>query len=295
MTFCKYCGSPLEDGQICSCPNAQAEARRAGHQPPPPPPYPGQPPVRPPQPQNVQPPVQPQRPVQPQQPPVQPRQPKPQGKVAASLKRIGPFFKAYWKRPTDGLRMAVEEDLWPLAIGFNLVRFLVVGVLAFAMFGRVSFHSIQGMARTAMNFFLGLFMGGLGSVVCTALFLGATFGIAKLCKSKISFKGAYIVTSVNSSLTTILLFLTTVCAFVAPAGTVFFLLLSLFSWIVMGVLTAQFMAPENDSGVFWLLYFAAVTVVFFVGLICFLLFMLPLLGSALGSLLSGLGNIGRYF
>lgn len=40
-SFCKYCGKPLQDGEICSCPQAQAEAAQQyqGQQPPQQPPY----------------------------------------------------------------------------------------------------------------------------------------------------------------------------------------------------------------------------------------------------------------
>ncbi len=58
MKFCKYCGSPLEDGQVCSCPAAQQAAAAA---------QPQQPVYQ--QPQYQQPVYQ--QPVY-QQPPVQP-------------------------------------------------------------------------------------------------------------------------------------------------------------------------------------------------------------------------------
>ena len=45
MKFCKYCGRRLEDGELCSCPEARAEFSRTHVQPPrpapPPPPQPG--------------------------------------------------------------------------------------------------------------------------------------------------------------------------------------------------------------------------------------------------------------
>ena len=55
--FCKYCGKALQDGEICSCPQAQAEAAAPG-QPqykPPQPPQPPQPQYQPPQQQYQQP------------------------------------------------------------------------------------------------------------------------------------------------------------------------------------------------------------------------------------------------
>ena len=159
--FCKYCGKPLQDGEICTCPQAQAEAARMyqGQQPPQgyqqPPQGCQQPPQgyqlppqgcqQPPQgyqqpPQSCQQPPQgyqqpPQGCQQPPQDYRQPQQPTAPNPVAVALRKVVPYLKSYFTAPVSAARDLMTQKDIALAAVLLCVQAIAGGLLLFSMVG----------------------------------------------------------------------------------------------------------------------------------------------------------------
>lgn len=226
MAFCKYCGSPLEEGQVCTCPQAQQAAQQ---------------------------PQQPQAPVPPQQSqqPIQPQQPRQPGLFGTSMKKLGPTLAQYFKDPGQAARAAVADDNWILALFFTVVRVLAMGLACFGLF--------QGLVGKYMEvpFFSTLMQGVLVALIGTALYLVMLFAQAKIMKSTVSFKAAYIAHSVNGILVSAVLLVTFLLGFASSTIASLLLIVAVVSGLIFGVLTAQLLCPESQSGKFWFLYLAA--------------------------------------
>lgn len=152
--FCKYCGKALQDGEVCTCPQAQAEAAQTyqgqPQQPPqggyPPPPQGGYPPQQPPQgsypppppPPGYQPPQPPPPggypppPPQGGYPPQQPPRPAAPSPVAVGLQRIPGFLKSYIKTPVSAVQALVNTKDVIVACVLLIVQVIVSGLLLFS-------------------------------------------------------------------------------------------------------------------------------------------------------------------
>ena len=144
-TVCKYCGRPLQDGEICSCPQAQAEAaqmyQNQGYQQPPQgyqqPSYqqPGY--QQPPQgyQQGYQQPPQGYQQGYQQPPQGYPQQPAAPNPAGAAFKNLLPYLKSYIKAPMSTAQdLAARKDMIFAAVLLG-IQIIVGGLLVFAMVG----------------------------------------------------------------------------------------------------------------------------------------------------------------
>ena len=191
--FCKYCGKVLQDGEICSCPQAQAEAAQQyqsyqqpqqppqGYQQPPqdyqqppqgyqqPPQGYQQPPQgyqQPPQgyqqpPQGYQQPPQGyQQPPQSYQPPQQPQQPAAPNPFVLALKKLLPYIQSYVKAPVSAAQEVRGQN--------NLI---FAGILL----------GIQAIAAALCLFsLLSAVCGALGDLIAGMMGLGGMAGLGGL-------------------------------------------------------------------------------------------------------------------
>ena len=167
--FCKYCGKALQDGEVCTCPQAQAEAAQQYQGQPQQPPQGGydpqgyQPPqggyqpqqdpqgYQPPQggydPQGYQPPqggYQPQQGPQGYQPPqggyppqqgpqgYQPQQPAGPNPFVLGLKRIPSFLQAYLKAPVSAVHSLTGAKDIVVSCVLLAVQAIISGLLLFS-------------------------------------------------------------------------------------------------------------------------------------------------------------------
>lgn len=209
MAFCKYCGSPLAEGQICGCPQAQAEAQAAGAVPTPPPAAPQQVPPQQVPPQQVPPqqPVYQQAPQQqvppqyqqpnpnyqypPQQPPKQP------GENPFSV--IGPFIKDYFKAPVAACQKLTQNKKFAASLVMMAIQAVVCGLMFFFLLNKMLTSEFELLGQTVFDmegsglgapFFLCLVAGFVMSALSNAAYALVIFCLAKIGKSSCSYVDA---------------------------------------------------------------------------------------------------------
>ena len=151
-TLCKYCGRVLQDGEICTCPQAQAEAAQQyqGYQQPPQGGY-QQPPqgyqqgYQQPSQGYQQPPQGYQQPPQGyqqgyQQPPQGYQQPAGPNPVGAAFQKLIPYLKTYIKVPVSAAQNLVAQKDMVLAAVMLCIQIIVSGLLLFSMVGSYLNH-----------------------------------------------------------------------------------------------------------------------------------------------------------
>lgn len=214
MSFCKYCGTQLEDGQVCTCPQAQAEFNQTEYTAPVQPQQPMQPtfdqptapaqqpiyqaPVQPEQPM-YQPPVQPDQPMY--QPPVQPGQPMYQAPAAPTapaqpgaaqiyFKNLWEIIKGLLKKPVSTGSDFVKNGDTKIAMGLIGMQTLAVALLLLTMGGLIKI----GAGNVVGLFFLGAIVTcGMACVLPAGLML---FG--KMFKSELSYDKMLRLSGINS-------------------------------------------------------------------------------------------------
>lgn len=197
MRFCQYCGAPLEDGQQCTCPQAQQKRQEQSASQPegwsqPTPPQQPQQPVSQPQPSeqqgygygqagSTQPGYGYQQPGAGSQQPGYGYQQQPGGQgqpggpssqqaqqfaqmgkqmrdtTVHAAKSLKPFFTQYWTSPIQAVRTAVAEKNLTLAVTLTIIRAVVVIALLWSLVGKVA-----GILRTGFGT-LGAISSMLGS------------------------------------------------------------------------------------------------------------------------------------
>lgn len=206
--FCKYCGKALQDGEICSCPQAQAEAAQQyqGQQPQQPPqgyqlpqgyqqppqdyqqPPQGYQPQQPPQgyqqpPQGYQPQQPPQgyqqppQGYQPQQPPqgyqqppqgYQPQQPAAPNPFVTALQKILPYLKSYVSSPVIAAQDFIDQK--------DLIfAGILIGIQAIVS-GLALFGILQGLCN-AVNGVAGILGAKMGASIPMSLIFGILAGV----------------------------------------------------------------------------------------------------------------------
>ena len=272
--FCKYCGTQLEDGQVCGCPQAQAEA--AAQQPV----QPQQPQQQPPQQQYAQP--QPEQPpqqqyAQPQQQPYQqpaPAAPRAPSPVGIAFKNLGPFLKAYFQSPVNAARTAVQQGDMILSIILLSIQAIVVGLMMFPLaLTRFGFRGVLGSfgrglpggVSIALSFFISLFLGILLAAICVMILTLLIFAMAKIMKSACSFKDILIGCGAHSVFVTALYVLAFLFFFVHMQAGMLFLTAAALTWVVLSVSVIQELIPSTEKGTFWLCTIAVVLITYLVG------------------------------
>lgn len=277
MAFCKFCGAKLEEGQTCTCPQAQAAAQPEA-------------------------PVQPAEPMQPEAPavetpvqnavneqsavtPIAPAAPAQPSQLGLMMKRFMELLGQFFKNPAQAIRAAVAEDqVIPAAI-LTAVRAVVMGLLLLGvnvkLFGDIRrYLDVPG----AGIFFL---YGILMAVLTTGLFLVAVFVLSRITKSTVSFKAVFVANAFNSIWVTGLLLVATFFSFLSLNFCVLLVLAAAVVAVASGVLTAQLLCQDNQSGMFWGVYLAFALVV---TVLCTWIGYELLVKSTISGMLGGFGS-----
>lgn len=276
MPFCKYCGTQLEEGQICACPQAQAAAQPAAAQ------------QQVPQQQQVQQ-QAPQQQWQPQQqwsqqPGAQPGQAQQaaaqqwanaQATAVKAAKTVKPYLSEYFPDPARALSSVAEQDNLTLAVVLTIVRVLAMFLAIYGLLHKICKSAMSMLAISGGSSVIGMgisaplissfIYGALIAVAGMALFIGVVFAIVKIQHGTASIKAVFEVSAANGVLTSVLLLVAFAASFVSIEGCILFILLACISWVVCGVLSAQVLCPSNSFGSFWLVYFIGVLLIYFVG------------------------------
>ena len=296
-TFCKYCGKALQDGEICSCPQAQAEAAQM---------YQSQQPQQPPQGYPQQPPQgYPQPPQQgyPQQgypqPPQQPAAPNP---VVVALQKLLPYLKSYVSAPISAAQnLMAQKDITFAAVLLG-IQVIVGGLLLFSFVGAflnnlgialfapmiVTFKLLSGgavlsqisdLAEELMDSMdlddlgvefsasipMSIIFGILAAAVAIAVFVLVAFAVGKIAGSNCSVQDAVVAAAAHSPLVTVLLLLSFLFfLFFMPLG-VIFLALAILTWVVLAIPTLQALAPNASQNKFWVCAIVGVLATLLIG------------------------------
>ena len=288
-SFCKYCGKVLQDGEICSCPQAQAEAAQQ---------YQGQPPQggyqQPPQGGYQQPPQggyqQPpqggyQQPPQGdyqqlpqggyQQPPQQPQQPASPNPFVLALKKLLPYVQSYVKAPVSAAQEVLGQNDMIFACILLGIQAIVVALGLFSLLASIC--NTLGELITGLMGLGGLGgMGGLGglaalagvsigpSIPMTLIFgilaaaaaiiihVAMVFVITKILGVNRSFPEALVICGAHSPFVTVLLLAAFILNFLYLPLAMIFFLAAMLAWIVLSVLSLQTLAPAAGQGKFWI-------------------------------------------
>lgn len=277
--FCKHCGAQLADGQICSCPQAQAEAAQQPPQQQPPqqsqqPPVNNNyyPPQQPPQGGYYQPPQPSQQPGGYQQPGGGYQMPAVPPVVKQAAGNVAPFFKTYFRAPVEAAQVLMGRKDLPLAIMLLAIQAVVSGLVLFSALSKLTSMILDaagggfgfGGPSISPSFLVSLLSGAVFSLVCAVAFSAILFGIAKIMKSNVSFPDALIASGANSIFVTVLLAASFVGFILSIKLGFVFLGAAVVAWIVMGVPTAQAITPTADQGKFWMLYIVGILLTFVV-------------------------------
>ena len=197
-SFCQYCGSSVQDNQVCNCPQS-VQARNAASQAPQQPQQ-AQPVQYQPQQAQYQQPQQPQyqqQPYQqpyPQQPvaPVVPRQPSAAGKMFADL---GKYFLGIFIKPMSTAKNACDNFSLPqnlILLGGQTFLASLAGLLFFVRVPDMPIGEI----------FLGYFYCILASAGFTALLAVALMLFSMIFKKKVDFKKSLSIVAASSGVVT---------------------------------------------------------------------------------------------
>ena len=278
--FCKYCGKALQDGEICSCPQAQAEAAQQ---------YQGYQSQQPPQeaPQGYQPPQGPQdyqQPPQDYQQPPQNYQPQPAGpnSFAVGLQRIPSFLSSYFKAPVSAVQALVNAKDVIVAGALLVVQIIISGLLLFSALDSVSDSYsaaysfgddyskaaiVLGTGLSAVNedlsasdmregpsFPLSWLMGILIAAICVVVYVLVIFASAKIAGSRASFTDAIVAAGGHSLYVTILLLLSFITFFMLfELGAIFFTA-AMLVWLVLTAPAVQTITHPSTTkeGTLWI-------------------------------------------
>ncbi len=285
MLYCKHCGAPLEEGQHCLCPAAQAERATLGgafsqEEPQPvPPSQDGSAPE--PEAQAPNPDAGQEQSAGESQwgsgtttthsGPVSPPSHGPSSQFSHTLKNLLPFLQAYWHSPSQATRSAVAQKDWLLAA-------LLFGAQMIAAI--LATLSILFQIRRALSSLFGLMMGGFGvlddmelstalsipygllaTVLGGALMILMLFALAKLFKSPASFQDAFIACGVNTLPVTALLLVTFLVGLVSLGLGLGLLIMVLPVFAVSGLVPARQLCPDQERGAFQAAYLIGVILV----------------------------------
>lgn len=211
--FCKYCGTPLEEGQVCTCAGAQNEAAA---------------------------------PVATATAPAAP------SALNSTFTAVKDDILGYLRAPDATVRAAVNKGLKIPAIfaGINaLAAFfycwkLIVSILTGIMdaFGAGAYAS-----QVSYPVFLFLVIGILFAVVYIGLSALGLFSISKLAKRELSFTQTITVASYHTLIPTLLLLVGTLLGFISLTAQLIVLPIALIIWSIFAVRDAKEYAGMNAT------------------------------------------------
>lgn len=250
MAYCQFCGTKLEEGQVCTCEMAQAAAK--------------------------QPPFQ-QSPAQ--QPPVQ-TAPAAKNQVTTTLDGLKTFLTTYISAPARAVRSEAESASISLAVTLTVIRLLAMGLSIYGLLNRLCSTALSYIttsllsygspsdiltADMSVSFPKCLIFGALIAAAGMLLFVVMVFALASIQGVKVSFSYVFKASAANGILSTALLLLSFLFSFVSAGLCVLFIALAMLSWMICGVLTTQVVCPDAHTGTFWLMYFIGVVLVIVAG------------------------------
>ncbi len=214
--------------------------------------------------------------------------------VVNATKDVKPFLQTYFANPTQAIREVMEKDNLTMAITMTVIRALAMSLAVFGVFNSIC-NFIQKTATQSMGGFslnnLGagvsisapfvesFLYGILIAVIGMALFVLLLFIMVKIQKGNTSIRAIYEASACNGVLTSLLLLLTFVFSYLSLQMTLAFVVLSLLSWVICGVLTAQIVCPNSNNGLFWIMYFLGVAIIFVAGFKIFPSLLLKAMGG----------------
>lgn len=258
MKYCQFCGAKLEDGALCTCPDAQAAAQQQSAAQ-----------------QAAEAAAAKQAAeaaaakqaaaAQEAAAAAQAAAAVAQEKAKAATKRMGGYLLSYLAAPAQTVRGYMTREGFSLGILLTVIRVLAAGLATFGLLSNVC-RSIVSFLDTdklkiAAPFFGSMLYGGLIAVIGTALFILGFFAIAKLQKSQLSLTAAWQTSALNSILPTLLLLAAFLASFVSFSAALALLALSVIASLVCGVLTAQFSCERTNSGLFWVLFLIVIAII----------------------------------
>lgn len=275
--FCKYCGTPLEEGQVCTCAGAQNEA------------------------------------AAPVATAAAPAAPSALNSLFTDIKND---FLSYLRAPDATVRNALNKGMKIPAIfaGINaLAAFfycwkLIVSILSSIMdaFGAGAYAS-----QVSYPVFLFLLIGILFAVVYIGLSALGLFSISKLTKRELSFTQTITVASYHSLIPTMLLLVGILLGFISLTAQLIVLPIALIIWSIFAVRDAKEYAGLNATLAGKNLLIQTVVTTIVAGLAIYLSYQLMIWGigevsadgqtlkesfeamsNGLGGLLGGMGDLG---
>ena len=246
MRYCQFCGTKLEDGQQCTCQEAQEAAKQeaaaqeaAGQK------------------------------SQNQKDEVQQKMADAQRKAKDAAVGLWSYLKAYFASPAQAVQENAAQKGITVSLLLTVIRVLSMGLAVFGVLNNLC-NSFSGSISSAFNTyeikvsapFLGsLLYGGLIAAVGMALFILGIFAVVKQQGGSLSLRGAWQASAGNGVLPTALLLVSFLLSFMSVPLALAFVALSVMASLTFGALTIQFVHTKNSSGLFWLIYFVAVVVI----------------------------------
>lgn len=236
--FCKYCGTPLAEGQVCTCPQAQADASGA-------------------QSQFTQPPQQQYGQQQYNQQPQAPKGPSP---VGSAFHNLGPYLKTYFRSPVEATRSAMAQRDLVLPIVLLVIQMIVAGLTIFSVLNKfvgimsAPMRYYGSTAKVTAPFLGSLLAGILAAALAMIVYILLMFAVAKIMGSSCSFQDVLIASGANSLFVTAAFLLSFLVFFVSMQFGFILLLFTLVVWMGMSVPTVQAVVPNSNSGKFWICY-----------------------------------------
>lgn len=255
MPYCQYCGTKLEDGQSCTCEMSKAAANQ--------PPQPAQAP--------------PQQPAAPAAPPAE-------SAVSVAFRKLKLYLSSYIANPTQAVRSAMAVEYDPtIPVTLTVIRLLAMGLAIYGLLNKICkvvftfittsilrYGSSADILTAKLTASLPkcLFFGALIAGISMLLFTGMLYILVRIQHGEAGeamFGDIFKASAVNGVPTTALLLLAFLCSFVSAALCVFVIALSMLSWIISGVRTAQIVSPNSSTGTFCLLYFIGMVLIVVIG------------------------------
>lgn len=252
MPYCQHCGTKLEDGQICTCEMAQAAASQQS--------------------QPTQAPLQ--QPTAPATPPAE-------GQVSIIFRKFKLYLSSYTSNPTQAVRSVMAEEYdFTIPIVLTVIRLLAMGLAIYGYLNKVCKEILTLITTTIFRYGStadiltakliaslpkSLFFGALIAAIGMLLFAAMLYTLVKIQHGEATFGDIFKVSAANGVPTSALLLLAFLCSFLSVTPCMFFIVLSMLSWIISGVRTARLVAPNSDSGAFGVMYFVGVVLIIVVG------------------------------
>ena len=213
--FCKYCGTPLEEGQVCSCAGAQAAPEAAA-------------------------------PVATATAPAAP------SALNSTFTAVKNDFLSYLRTPDATVRAALNKGLKIPAIfaGINaLAAFFYCWKLIASMLGGImdAFGAGAYASKVTYPVFLLLVIGILLAAVYIGLSALGLFCVSKLTKKELSFTQSLTVASYHSLVPTLLLLVGTLLGFISLPAQLIVLPIALIVWSIFAVRDAKEYAGLNAT------------------------------------------------